>query len=228
MSRVELRKKWWIASRPRNVKGAELERALAQLEESGEDKRAAALDALLPAIARTCKELDELVHERLITELGALATLAKAEARKLVAAAKNKAATENAKAKRDAEDPESKEDRLFDPEIHRHTLKRALRQDLVFAFAVGSKAEERVLALAARGNPAAFARLTKARAGGARVCFGRAHAAPGEPATLILILENARTPGTEKAVVAYLREHRISLFRKILVKGQDEEDHNAR
>lgn len=225
MSRVELQKKWWISNRPRNVKGAELEKALGLAERAGDEERAAALGDISPAIGKACKELDKTLHKDLLKDLAALQDLAEAEAKKLLAAARGKAAAAKAGAKRAAADTEDSaaEDKLFDPELHRHTLRRALRQDLVFAFAVGTRPADRMLALAARGNPAAFARLAKARSGGVKVCFGRAQAASAEASTLVLTLDGPPVSGIEKAFVTYLREHKINLFRSVCVKGRGDD-----
>ena len=224
MSRVELQKKWWTANRPKGVKGVELEKALGLVEQAGDDRRAAALATLSPAIAKACAELDKKAHKDLLKDLATLEDLADAEAKKLVAAAAKAAKAATKVEAQAAPEDEPTEDKLFDPELHRNTLKRALRQELVFAFAVGSKPENRVLALAARGNPTAFGRLAKARGGGARVCFGRAQAAEGESNKLVLTLESAPIPGTVKALRAYLKENKITLFRKIAVSVNGEED----
>lgn len=225
MSRVTLQKKWWLANRPRNVKGAELEKALGVVEQANADKLAAALAAVSPAIAKACAELDKKVHKDLLKDLAALEDLAAAEGRKLLAVAKAKVAASKAEPKAEAsDDDEPTEDKLFDPEVQRSVLKRAVRQSLVFAFSVGSKPENRVMALAVRGNPMAYARLTRSRSGGAKVCFGRAHAAEGETNKLVLALESVPVAGTVKAMRAYLREHKITLFRKIAVVVDGEEN----
>ena len=45
MSKIELKKKWWVANRPKNAKGAELEKALGQAEDAEADRRTALLAA---------------------------------------------------------------------------------------------------------------------------------------------------------------------------------------
>ena len=233
MSRVELTKKWWVASRPRNAKGAELEKALGGLDDAEDEKRPAWLAALGPAIAKATAELEKLDkkgHAALLKELARLEDLAEAEAKKLQAAsAKAKIAAKAAEkdaAKGDDpadRDNDSSQDKLFDPELHRATLRRAARQPLVFAFSVGTKAENRHLALGLRGMPAAYGRKTKARSAGAKVCFGRAQAAPDESGKLLLKLESAPVSGIEKAFRLYLKEHRLTMFRKVgvIVAGEE-------
>jgi len=233
MSKVELTKKWWAASRPKNTKGAELEKALGGLDDADDEKRPAWLAALKPAIAKATAELEKLDkkgYAALLKELTQLEDLADAEAKKLQAAAAKARLAAKAAGKDAAKvdepadrDEETSQDKLFDPELHRATLRRAARQPLVFAFSVGTKAENRHLALGLRGMPAAYGRKTKARSAGAKVCFGRAQAAPGEASTLLLTLESAMVSGIEKAFRLYLKEHKLTMFRKValLVAGQE-------
>ena len=224
MNRIELQKKWWIAKRPRHVKGPELEKALGLVEDTADEKRIAALATVAPAIAKVRGQLDKELHESLLRELAALQDLADAETRKLVAAAKTREAAkakEKDTAKGENRDPA--EEALFDPGLHRATLKRALRQPMVFAFAVSTKAEERALAVAPRGNPIVFARMAKARTGVARIAFGRAQASERDPGTLVLTLEGPMVPGTVKALRAYLKEHKITLFKNISLSGDEDE-----
>ena len=52
MSKVELKKRWWIGVKPKTVKGAELEKALALVESTEDEKLVAALATLKPALAK--------------------------------------------------------------------------------------------------------------------------------------------------------------------------------
>jgi len=235
MSKVELKKKWWITNRPKNAKGAELEKALGLVDDANAEKRAAALAALKPAIAKACAELEKLDkkgNSALLKELSQLEDMADAEAKKLQAdAAKAKVAAKAAEKTSDTAteggdaEEETSAEKMFDPELHRSTLKRATRQPLVFAFSVSTKPENRHLALGMRGMPAAFGRLTKARSEGAKVCFGHAQAAPGEASKLLLLLDSVLVPGTVKAFRLYLKENKLTLFRKVavIVAGQEAE-----
>ena len=237
MSKVELKKKWWVSSKPKTAKGMELDKALAMVEDADDEKRPALLAALKPAIAKATAELEKLdkkANAPLLKELSQLQDLADAEVKKLQAgAAKAKVAAKAAEKATDAAkvdeasdgEDETSEEKMFDPELHRATLRRAVRQPLVFAFSVSSKAENRHLALGLRGMPAAYGRKAKARAAGAKVCFGRAQAAPGEASKLLLVLESALVPGTVKAFRLYLKEHKLTVFRKVavIVAGQEAE-----
>jgi len=235
MSKVELKKKWWITNRPKNAKGVELEKALGLVDDANAEKRAASLAALKPAIAKACAELEKLDKKgngALLKELSQLEDMADAEAKKLQAdAAKAKVAAKAAEKTSDTAtegvdaEEETSAEKMFDPELHRNTLKRATRQPLVFAFSVSTKSENRHLALGTRGMPAAFGRLTKARSEGAKVCFGRAQAAPGEASKLLLLLDSVLVPGTVKAFRLYLKENKLTLFRKVavIVAGQEAE-----
>ncbi len=232
MAKPELKKRWWIGIKPKTVKGVELEKALGTVEASDGEKLAAALQALTPAINKARAELKG--QKDLLKDLDALESLAEGEAKKVLAElAKTKAAAakaaEKAADKKDADDEgddeEPSEDRLFDVELHRKTLKRALRQPLVFGFSVGSRAENRSLALGVRGNPMKFGKLAKEKGGGAKACFGRLMAAPGEANKLVLTLEGPLVPGTVKALRMFCKENKITLFKKfaVIVDGQEAE-----
>src|ERR1051325_6150202 len=98
MSKVELTKKWWNTNRPKDVKGAELERVLATLEQAKEAARLTALASSPGAIARITKELDKKADKDLLKALETLEAISDAEKKK--AEAELKAAE---KAKADAE-----------------------------------------------------------------------------------------------------------------------------
>ena len=135
MSKVELKKKWWIGVKPKTVKGAELEKALALIESTEDEKLAAALASLKPALAKARAELKG--QKDLLKDLDTLESMAEAEARKVQAEmAKAKAAAAKAAEKDkareddgdDDEDEESAGEKLFDPDLHRTTLKPPARR----------------------------------------------------------------------------------------------------
>lgn len=234
MSKVELKKKWWLAVKPKTVKGVELEKALTQIEAADGEKLAAALATLKPALAKARAELKG--QKDLLKDLDTLESMAEAENKKVQAdLAKAKAAAakaaekEKEKAKdEDAEDEdeESAGDKLFDPDLHRTTLKRATRQALPFAFVVSNKAEVRALALGVRGMPKAMGRKAKERGDGAKVVFGRLQAAAGEATKLLVSLEDCpNVPGAAKQLRLYLKQNKINLYKKfaIVLNGQEQE-----
>lgn len=236
MSKVELKKKWWIGVKPKTVKGAELEKALALIESTEDEKLAAALATLKPALAKARAELKG--QKDLLKDLDTLESMAEAEAKKVQAelvkakAAAAKAAEkekEKEKTKDDDaedEDEESAGEKLFDPDLHRTTLKRASRQALPFAFVVSNKAEVRALALGVRGMPKSMGRKAKERGEGAKVVFGHLQAAPGEATKLLISLEDCpNVPGAAKQLRLYLKQNKISLYKKfaILLNGQEQE-----
>lgn len=233
MSKVELKKKWWIGVKPKTVKGAELEKALALIESTEDEKLAAALASLKPALAKARAELKG--QKDLLKDLDTLESMAEAEARKVQAEmAKAKAAAAKAAEKDkareddgdDDEDEESAGEKLFDPDLHRTTLKRASRQALPFAFVVSNKAEVRALALGARGMPKSMGRKAKERSDGAKVVFGRLQAAPGEATKLLISLEDCpNVPGAAKQLRLYLKQNKINLYKKlaIVLNGQEQE-----
>jgi hypothetical protein len=233
MSRIELTRKWWAANRPKDVKGPELERALATVEEAQDEDRAAALAAVPAAIAKVGKGLDKKAQKDLLKSLDSLSALAEAEAKKVATAAKAQTA---AKAKADAatkakaepaadDEEETPTDKLLDPDVVRNTLKRAIRAPLVFGFALGSKPEQCALALGVRGSPKNLLKLAKQRSGAAKGCCGQAQAAEDDPKTLTLSLDGPLVSGAARALRKYLQTHKITLFRKIrvLVDGQEAE-----
>jgi hypothetical protein len=249
MAKIELNRKWWNANRPKDVKGPELEKALAAVEQAGDDDRAAALSAVPGAVARVSKGLDKKAQKDLLKSLEMLGAMAEAEAKKAatVAAAKAKTATE-AKAKaaleakarsaseakaRDAgaaeEEEETPDAKLTDPAYLSKTIKKAVRIPLLFAFAMGSKPEGCALALHVRGNPRKLLQLATTRSGALKGCFGRAQAAEDDPRTLTLSLEGPLVSGLVRAMRKYFQLHGISQFRKIrvLVDGQEAETETA-
>ncbi|MBL8362535.1 MAG: hypothetical protein JNN18_18765 [Rubrivivax sp.] len=237
MSKVELKKKWWIGVKPKTVKGAELEKALALVESTEDEKLVAALATLKPALAKARAELKG--QKDLLKDLDTLESMAEAEVKKVQAEmAKAKAAAakaaekaaEKEKAKEDDggddEDEETAGEKLFDPELHRTTLKRATRQALPFAFVVSNKAEVRALALGVRGMPKSMGRKAKERSDGAKVVFGRLQAAPGEATKLMISLEDCpNVPGAAKQLRLYLKQNKINLYKKfaVLLNGQEQE-----
>ena len=124
MSRIELTKKWWNANRPKDVKGPELEKALAAVEQSEGESHAAALAAVPGVIARVSKGLDKKAQKDLLKSLDALSALAEAEAKKALAEAKAQAEVAS-KAKAESplnDEEETPEDKLFDPDFLRSVL----------------------------------------------------------------------------------------------------------
>src|SRR5437870_4242854 len=101
ISRIELTKKWWTTNRPKEVKGADLERALAAVEQAKDDSLADALAAVPNAIIKATRELDKKIHKDLLKALDALAGMAEAQQKKaeteLKASAQAKAKAEDNK-----------------------------------------------------------------------------------------------------------------------------------
>src|SRR5258705_5074228 len=95
MSKVELTRKWWNTNRPKDIKGAELERVLASVEQAKDSARLNALASIPGAIAKVCKELDKKTHKDLLKALETLEVLSEAEKKKAEAELK---ALEKAKA----------------------------------------------------------------------------------------------------------------------------------
>ncbi len=230
ISRIELTKKWWLTNRPKDIKGAELEKALAAVEQAEDEDRAAALVAVSGAIAKAGKELDKKEHKDLLKALDSLDALAETARKKAEAEAK---AAAQAKAKEkekeeeegEEEDKETPTDKLFDPAFQLSTIRRALRAPIVFAFTIGSKPEQSLLAVHVRGNPKSLLRIAKTRSGAMKGCCGQAQAAEDDPKTLILSLDGALIGGLSRFVRKYFQLNKITVFRKIrvVVDGQEAE-----
>src|SRR5258705_13986530 len=110
ITKLELTRKWWITNRPKEVKGAELEKALTAIEQAEDGDRPAALAAVSGAMARAVRELDKKEHKDLLKALDSLDALAESARKK--AEAEAKAATQ-AKAKagqKEKEDEEGEEE----------------------------------------------------------------------------------------------------------------------
>jgi hypothetical protein len=230
--KVELTKKWWVTSRPKDVKGAELEKALAAVEQADDDKLAAALAAVSGAIAKAAKELDKKDDKDLLKALDFLDALAEAAKKKAETEAKAAAqakAKEDAKAGNEENEEEGEEetpaDKLFDPAFQLSTLRRALRAPIVFAFAIGSKPEQSLLAVHVRGNPKALLRIARTRSRAMKGCCGQAQAAEDDPKTLILSLDGPLIGGLARLVRKYFQFNKITIFRKIrvVVDGKEAE-----
>jgi hypothetical protein len=233
--KVELTKKWWITSRPKDVKGVELEKALAAVEQADDGHLAAALAAVSGAIAKAAKELDKKEDKDLLKALDSLDALADAAKKKAEAEAK---AAAQAKTKEDAkakeEEPESEdeeddehtpEDKFFEPAFQLTTLRRGLRAPIIFAFAMGAKPEQSLLAVHVRGNPKNLLRIAKTRSGALKGCFGHAQAAEDDPKTLTLSLDCPLIGGLARSVRKYFQLNKITVFRKIrvVVDGKEAE-----
>lgn len=226
MSKVELTRKWWIANRPDGMKGPELEKALAAVEQSKEESRAAALAAVPGAIDKVIKGLDKKAQKDLLKSLDTLGALAEAEAKAAQAEAKARAAAAKAKPPAPVEEQEETPvDKLFDPALLRAMLKRAIRTPLVFAFAIGSKPEQCALTLNVRGNPRTMLRLAREHSGSPRGCCGHAQAAENDPTTLTLSLDGPLVSGLARTLRRYFQAQKITVFRKIrvLVDGEEAE-----
>src|SRR5262245_39142199 len=119
----QLSKKWWMSSKPGEIKGADLERALANAEKAlleqqrkGDpaaiDTALAALGALNSAVSKTIKnECDKKKHKELITVMEKYDGLIEAETKGLE---KAKGALSDGPSS--GEEEEEDENKLFDKE----------------------------------------------------------------------------------------------------------------
>jgi hypothetical protein len=237
--KIELTKKWWVTNRPKDVKGAELEKALAAVEQADDGRLVAALGAVSGAIAKAAKELDKKEDKDLLKALDSLDAMADTAKKKAEAEAKAAAqakAKEEAKAKSEEQEKEKQsddeeddehtpEDKFFEPAFQLTTLRRGLRAPIIFAFAMAGKPEQSLLAVHARGNSKNLLRIAKTRSGALKGCFGHAQAAEDDPKTLTLSLDCPLVGGLARAVRKYFQLNKITIFRKIrvVVDGKEAE-----
>ena len=205
-----------------------MEKALAAVEQAADEDRAAALAAVSGAIAKASKELDKKEDKELLKALDSLGALADTARKKAETEAKAAAQATKAEEKEKDEEEDEEEtpaDKLFDPAFQLSTLRRALRAPIVFAFTIGSKPEQSLLAVQPRGNPKSLLRVTKTRSGAMKGCCGQAQADADDPKTLTLNLDGALIGGLSRFVRKYFQLNKITIFRKIrvLVDGQEAE-----
>jgi hypothetical protein len=246
-AKPEISKKWWTSEKPADVKGADLEKALANAEKALADadkkKEPAAIDACLTALKdvesaadKTIKkECDKKKHKDVIGVLEKYAALVKSESSRLEdlkkKAAKGAAAAAEANGEEDEEEDEGK---LFEPDYLHKMLKilRSTGKELNFGFGLDSKnpAGSKLL-LARKGKPEKLFKALKQTGNFSNrlICFGTAVPDAQDGKTLVFKLaENAgEPPQIQKLGRQFLRSDKGLKFRKlklVLPGGQTLED----
>lgn len=165
----QISKKWWTNEKPDDIKGQDLEKALAAAEKAiGEaDKRKDAdsveaglksLNALDSAVDKTIKkECDKKKHKDLITVLDKFSGLIKSEVGRLDGL-KKKAGKAEAESDGEAGGDEDEEDegKLFDPEYLQKMIKLLRGSSKEFNFGFGMNTNDPAgckLLLARKGKP---------------------------------------------------------------------------
>ncbi|MBL0147852.1 MAG: hypothetical protein IPP87_03615 [Ideonella sp.] len=233
MSRAELKKKWWIAAKPKNAKGAELEKALGLVEQADGEKRAALLAALAPAIAKASAELEKLdkkANKDLLKDLAELEDMAQDEAKKILAsAAKAKAEAEKkaqAHAAKKGEDHDDEEEES--PELLTTKLKTLLRQvakgESMHAL-LAKSGKQVVVMLSRKPIPPARRKMLADQLGGGSTKYYPGHCSLEAGATTFVL--RAEVAGMTKLVKAALLEQTGLRMPKVKCRGEDGDDEDG-
>jgi hypothetical protein len=242
----ELSKKWWSSEKPAEIKGAELEKALAEAEkavveaEKKGDPRSitsalTALAAVESAVEKTIKkECDKKKHKDVIAVLEKFYALLKAETSRLQALGQQAAAGPAAADSAEEDEEEEDESKLFDKDYLYKMLKlmRGSGKELRFGFGLNTNAPEASkLLLKRKGKPELlFKALKKTGEFSNRLLtYGYASADPSDGKTLVFRLEQGagEPPQIIKLGRRYLRADKQLRFRKlkvVLPGGQTLED----
>ena len=236
----EISKKWWTSQKPSDVKGAELEKALANAEKALADEKKksdassiealqGALGGLSSAVDKTVKkELDKKKHKDVIAVVEKFHDLIKAETKRLVEA--------KAKLVKAGQEDEEEEDdnKLFDKDYLYRMVKlmKSGGKELRFGFGLDTKAPEASkLLLARKGKPEKLFKLLKRTGQFSNRTLTYGMAAPDEvqKKTLVFRLEDSagEPPQIIKLGRRFLRADKGLYFRKLKVVmpgGQTFED----
>jgi hypothetical protein len=238
-------KKWWTSEKPDDIKGADLEKALASAEKALTDaqkkKEPATIDACLTALKdvesaadKTIKkECDKKKHKDVISVLEKYAALIKIESSRLEEL-KKQTSKSGATEANGEEDEEEDEGKLFEPDYLHKMLKllRSTGKELNFGFGLDSKnpAGSKLL-LARKGKPDKLFKALKQTGefSNRLICFGTAVPDAQDGKTLVFKLaENAgEPPQIQKLGRQFLRSDKSLKFRKlklVLPGGQTLED----
>ena len=238
----QVSKKWWTSEKPSDVKGADLEKALAATEKAQADEKktsdAASIDACLGALGglesavdkTVKKELDKKKHKDVITVLEKYYDLIKSEKKRL----------EDAKAKlkkqggEQGEEDEEDDNKLFDKDYLYRMVKllKSGNKELRFGFGLNTQApESSKLVFARKGKPEKLFKLLKRTGDFSNRTLTYGHAAPDEvqKKTLVFRLEDSagEPPQIIKLGRRFLRADKNLYFRKLKVVmpgGQTFED----
>jgi hypothetical protein len=237
----QLSKKWWVSSRPGEIKGADLERALANAEQArleqqrksdpaAIDTALAALDALSSAVGKTIKsECDKKKHKEVITVLEKFSGLIEAETKSL-----EKAKVALSAGHRDGEEEDDDENKLLDVEYLYKMIKllKSGGTELRFAFGLNSQTPESSrLVLARKGKPERLFKALKKTGEYSNRLITYGHAVPDAENGKILVFRLEESAGEPPQVIKlgrrFLRADKSLYFRKlklILPDGQIIED----
>jgi hypothetical protein len=228
----EISKKWWSSEKPGDVKGVELEKALAAAEKalSEQEKRCdkdsigaclAALADLSAVVDKTVKkELDKKKHKDPISVLGKFDALIGSEVKRLEAAQ----AVLAEEGGEDEEGEDEDEGKLFEKDYLYKMVKmmKSTGKELNFGFGLDTKApESSVLLLSRKGKPDKLFRALKRTGNFSNrcLCYGRALCDPDNGKVLLFRLDDGagEPPQIIKLGRVFLRKDKSLRFRKLKV-----------
>ncbi len=243
-TKPDFSRKWWTSQKPGDIKGAELEKALASAEKalSEEKKRSdrpsieaclAALQDVESAVDRTIKkECDKKNHKDVITVLGKFAALIKNETSRLTNL--QKAAAKDAASRDGAEEDEEDEGKLFDKDYLYKMCKmlKSTGKELRFGFGLNTKTPEASqLLLRRKGKPELLFKALKKTGNYPSRLITYGIALPDSQDGKTLVFKLADSAGEPPQIVKlgrrFLRSDKNLRFRKlklILPNGQTIED----
>jgi hypothetical protein len=229
-TKPELSRKWWASEKPAEIKGADLEKALANVEKAlAEEKKkkgdAAAIEAALAAcgelesaVDKTIKkECDKKKHKDVIAVLEKYFPLIKDENSRLKELL-NQAAQQG----EDGEDEEESDDKIFQPEYLYKMLKllKSTGKELNFGFGLDTKnPEASKLVLTRKGKPERLFKALKQTGEFSNRLITYGKAVPDAQDGKVLVFKLAESAGEPPQVLKlgrrFLRSDKGLKFRKL-------------
>jgi hypothetical protein len=234
-TKPEITKKWWVNEKLADIKGAELEKALA--DEKKKKEEVAVLDAAVSAIEELeaavdkiiKKECDKKKHKDVIAVLEKYFPLIKDEESRL-----KLLLDQAAKDGEEGEDEEETDDKIFQPDYLYKMLKllKSTGKELNFGFGLDTKnPEASKLVLTRKGKPERLFKALKATGDFSNRLITYGKAVPDAQDGNVLVFKLAESAGEPPQVLKlgrrFLRSDKALKFRKlrlILPGGQTFDD----
>jgi hypothetical protein len=228
-AKPELSKKWWMSEKPADIKGADLEKALASTEKAlAEEKKKkgdaptilaamTALEELQDAVDKTIKkECDKKKHKDLITVLEKYFPLIEDENGRL------KKLLEEAGEDEDGEDEEESDDKIFQKDYLYKMIKllKSTGKELNFGFGLDTKNPEgSTLLLTRKGKPERLFKALKKSGDFTNRLITYGKAVPDPENGKVLVFKLAESAGEPPQVLKlgrrFLRGDKGLKFRKL-------------
>jgi hypothetical protein len=228
-AKPELTKKWWTSEKPADIKGAELEKALASVEKAlTEEKKKADANSLEAALAACAeletavdktimKECDKKKHKDVIEVLRKYFPLIKDENNRL-----KELLNQTAEQGEDGEDEEESDDKIFQPDYLYKMLKllKSTGNELNFGFGLDTKnPEASKLVLTRKGKPERLFKALKQTGEFSNRLITYGKAMPDAQDGKVLVFKLAESAGEPPQVLKlgrrFLRADKGLKFRKL-------------